>query len=115
MLASGSITEANANYRVGSVTVLPNTGFFEWYEVNIPSPVMLTPGSTYSIEFSTSDGSEWAFAGQSDGAEHGFADGAAFTQSVAEYFSSGSWISLDNWSPSTRGEAMHWRILLEDQ
>lgn len=111
VLASGTIYDGSASYRTSS-SLGHSTGVFAWRDVSFSSPVTLSAGTTYDLEFTGQGSSVWRFADQRNGAAYGYAWSAAFTQSQAQAYTNGSWLNANHWTKSASTAGSNWRVVL---
>ncbi|MFT4100571.1 MAG: hypothetical protein QM674_05945 [Burkholderiaceae bacterium] len=110
VLASGTISQDSANYRVDSSQ--GSTGVMAWYDAALPSAVQLNANQTYDVVFTPQGSSVWVFADQRNGSSYGFTGPAAFTQSQAQAYTNGRWLNANHWSKSSSSAGSNWRVVL---
>ena len=113
-LASGTITQASANYAVNQQSGFGGMGLLTWYDVPLPSPLVLPAGSDLAVELVPVGSSRWIFADQGSGSAVGFEPPAALTDSRAEHLVGGAWVNADHFAQTstTSLPLNHWRIVM---
>ena len=69
VLASGTVTEASANYST-SYALGHATGVFKWYDATLPATLSLAAGKAYDLRFTPQGGSNWRFADERNGGSY---------------------------------------------
>lgn len=115
VMASGVINQTTNDYTTTN-QVYAGSGIYPPKDIALASPITWVSGQTYNLVFTPQGSSEWKKASQQNGSGYGFAMPAAFTESRAQHFYSGSWINANVYSLTTAGSGdTNWRVVMHLQ
>ena len=111
--ASGTIQADQPNYEALVTDTSFRVAKSVWYDVALPTPITLTAGQTWDVEFQPEGDSQWVFSVSRNGSTNGFSWPAAFTESHAEHQQDGQWINANHFAhySSGRGDT-NWPVVL---
>lgn len=107
LLAVGTVSEATANFRK-----IGTTGVFKWYDIELPTDIILSVGKTYDLLFTPQSGSQWIFADERNGSDYGFTWPSSPTETQAQHYRNGRWLNAYHWNHDQSSAGSNWRVVL---
>ena len=111
VLSEGTIDDTTSSYRL-SDGLGHKTGVLGWRDIALPTPVPLTAGTVYDLEFTAVGPSSWRFPDQRNGAAYGYRWPASFDESQAQVRLGGRWLNANHWSWISQSSGANWRVVL---